>query len=55
MHTDLKYHHLGIPAKEKREGETYLKEFKVYVPVTIQARIGLNGCVMNTIHSLRNW
>lgn len=31
MHADLKYHHLGIPTKEKRDGETYLKEFKVYV------------------------
>ncbi|MBI5730805.1 MAG: hypothetical protein HY963_06680 [Ignavibacteriales bacterium] len=30
MHTDLKYHHLGIPTKEKHDGETYLKEFKVY-------------------------
>jgi hypothetical protein len=28
---DLKYHHLGIPTKEKRDGETYLREFKVYV------------------------
>ena len=25
-----KYHHLGIPTKEKREGETYLPEFKMY-------------------------
>jgi len=31
MHADLKYHHLGIPTKEKRAGETYLEEFKVYV------------------------
>ncbi|MCX6175067.1 MAG: hypothetical protein NTZ27_09975 [Ignavibacteriales bacterium] len=31
MHADLKYHHLGIPTKEKRDGETYLEEFKVYV------------------------
>ena len=31
MHTDLKYHHLGIPTKEKHDGETYLEEFKVYV------------------------
>ena len=27
----LKYHHLGIPTKEKRDGETYLEKFKVYV------------------------
>lgn len=27
----LKYHHLGIPTKEKHEGEIYLKEFKMYV------------------------
>lgn len=26
----FKYHHLGIPTKEKREGETYLPEFKMY-------------------------
>lgn len=31
MRSNLKYHHLGIPTKEKRDGETYLKEFKVYV------------------------
>lgn len=27
----LKYHHLGIPTKEKCSGEVYLKDFKVYV------------------------
>lgn len=27
----LKYHHLGIPTKEKRENETYLPRFKCYV------------------------
>jgi hypothetical protein len=26
-----KYHHLGIPTNEKREGETYLPEFKMFV------------------------
>jgi hypothetical protein len=26
-----KYHHLGIPTDIKREGETYLEEFKIYV------------------------
>lgn len=31
MNQNLKYHHLGIPTTEKREGETYLKEHKVYV------------------------
>ena len=31
MINNLKYHHLGIPTKEKREGETYIKEFNVYV------------------------
>ena len=25
------YHHLGIPTKEKREGEEYLPQFKTYV------------------------
>lgn len=28
---NLKYHHLGIPTKEKLPDETYLKEHKVYV------------------------
>ncbi len=28
MHT---YHHLGIPTKEKRNGEEYLPQFKTYV------------------------
>lgn len=28
---NYKYHHLGIPTKEIKEGETYLPEFKVYV------------------------
>lgn len=27
----MKYHHLGIPTKEKKEGETYLEKFKMYV------------------------
>jgi len=31
MPAELKYHHLGIPTKEKRDGETYLEKFKVYV------------------------
>jgi len=31
MPADLKYHHLGIPTNEKRDGETYLEKFKVYV------------------------
>jgi len=31
MYTNLKYHHLGVPTKEKHDGEVYLKEFKVYV------------------------
>jgi len=25
------YHHLGIPTREKKEGEIYLEQFKVYV------------------------
>jgi hypothetical protein len=25
------YHHLGIPTKEPREGETYLEQYKIYV------------------------
>ena len=28
---ELRYHHLGVPTKIKREGETYLEKFKVYV------------------------
>ena len=31
MKKTLKYHHLGIPTKEKHVGETYLEKFKVYV------------------------
>jgi hypothetical protein len=27
------YHHLGIPTKEKREGEEYLPQFKMHVYV----------------------
>lgn len=27
----LKYHHLGIPTKEIKQGETYLAEYKLYV------------------------
>jgi len=27
----IKYHHLGIPTAVKREGETYLPQFKMYV------------------------
>jgi hypothetical protein len=27
----LKYHHLGIPTKEKHENETFLEKFKTYV------------------------
>jgi hypothetical protein len=27
----MKYHHLGIPTAAKREGETYLPQFKMYV------------------------
>jgi hypothetical protein len=27
----LKYHHLGIPTKEKHDGETYLEKYKVFV------------------------
>ena len=26
-----KYHHLGIPSEIKREGETYLEKYKMYV------------------------
>lgn len=27
----LNYHHLGIPTTEKRQGERYLEQFKMYV------------------------
>lgn len=27
----MRYHHIGIPTRDVREGETYLPEFKVYV------------------------
>jgi hypothetical protein len=29
--TKFKYHYFGIPTKEKREGEIFLPEFKVYI------------------------
>jgi hypothetical protein len=28
---ELKYHHIGIPTKDRHEGEEYLEKFKVYV------------------------
>lgn len=27
----MHYHHIGIPADERREGETYLERLKIYV------------------------
>ena len=27
----MRYHHIGIPTEQRREGETYLPEFKTYV------------------------
>jgi len=27
----MRYHHVGIPTRQKREGERYLEEHKVYV------------------------
>ena len=27
----MRYHHIGIPTKEKKSGEKYLKEYKFYV------------------------
>ena len=27
----MRYHHLGIPTREKRNGETYLAHLKIYV------------------------
>ena len=31
MNKKLKYHHIGIPTKEKKEGERYIPQFKIYV------------------------
>lgn len=31
MLNNFKYHHLGIPTKEKRENEVYLEKFNTYV------------------------
>jgi hypothetical protein len=31
MTKEFKYHHLGIPTKEKHDGETYLEKYKFYV------------------------
>jgi catechol 2,3-dioxygenase-like lactoylglutathione lyase family enzyme len=31
MEPGLRYHHIGIPTREKRPNEEYLRDFKVYV------------------------
>ena len=31
MHHSLRYHHVGIPTSESREGEVYLSQFKMFV------------------------
>jgi len=31
MKPELKYHHIGIPTRERRDDEQYLPEFKVYI------------------------
>ena len=31
MSSDLKYHHVGIPTSEPRQGEVYLEQFKMHV------------------------
>ena len=30
MLSNIKYHHLGIPTKEKRDNEVYLEKYKTY-------------------------
>jgi hypothetical protein len=37
----LKYHHLGIPTKEARDGEEYLAEYKVYVSGYSTSKYGI--------------
>jgi len=31
MHHSIRYHHVGIPTSESREGEVYLSQFKMFV------------------------
>ena len=31
MHQSFRYHHVGIPTRESREGEVYLSKFKMFV------------------------
>jgi len=31
MHQSFRYHHVGIPTRESREGEEYLSKFKMFV------------------------
>ena len=37
----LRYHHLGIPTRERREDETYFPEFGVYVSGFGTSRLGV--------------
>lgn len=37
----LKYHHIGIPSRESRPGETYLPKFKVFVVGFEQSSFGV--------------
>ena len=36
-----KYHHLGIPTTEKREGEVHMKQLSVYVSGYKESRYGI--------------
>ncbi len=37
----LKYHHLGIPTSDKKENETYLEKFRIYVSGYEQSPFGI--------------
>lgn len=38
---NFKYHHLGIPTAEKKPGETYLEQFKMYVSGFEESEFGV--------------
>lgn len=40
---DLKYHHLGVPVIEPREGEVYLPDFKMYVQGFSSSQFGIES------------
>lgn len=52
---NLRYHHIGIPANEPKEGEVYLPDYKVYHCGYEKSEFGIewmryeDGCIMPEI------